>query len=74
VGFHLKLLKYQFNAKHNKSVSCVVTLEGIMIELDHIKMVTGRPIPANYCDIQVFLSFANFIVGLSRNFQRSLSS
>jgi hypothetical protein len=57
---YLKFSKCEFNAKRIGFVGFIVTPEGVDIEPDHTKAITEWPMPASYCDIEVFLDFAKF--------------
>jgi hypothetical protein len=60
VGLFLKLSKCEFEMQLISFVRFIVTLKGIETKPDRVCTIAEWPEPTYHCDIQVFLSFANF--------------
>jgi hypothetical protein len=69
-GLYLKLSKCEFNEKRIGFVGFIVTPKRVEMEPVRIKTVTEWPLPKSYCNIQVFLGFANFYRRLIENFSK----
>lgn len=63
----MKVSKCECNAKRIEFVGFMVTSEGVEMEPDHITTVTKWLMPASYCNIRVFLGFANFYFQFIKN-------
>ncbi len=59
-GLYLKLSKCEFNMQRISFVSFIITQGGVEMEPDRVRTIAEWPEPKSHCDIQVFLSFANF--------------
>jgi hypothetical protein len=59
-GLYLKLSKCKFEMRRICFVGFIISPEGVEIEPDRVCKIVEWPEPTCHCDIQVFLSFANF--------------
>ncbi len=65
-GLYIRLSKCEFNAQHVSFVGFIVSPHRVEMEPDRIRTITKWPMPTSYCDIQVFLRFANILLQVYR--------
>jgi hypothetical protein len=59
-GLYVKLSKYKFDKEEIKFLKYVIGVHGVRIDDAKIRTIREWPIPKNFRDIQIFISFANF--------------
>ena len=59
-GLFVKLEKYVFGVSEISFLGSVLTIECVKMDLSQVSTIEEWPMPKSFCDIQVFLGFANF--------------
>jgi hypothetical protein len=59
-GLYAKASKCEFHSKNIEFLGFVVTPDGVVMDAERVRSISGWPTPRSYREVQVFLGFANF--------------
>jgi len=59
-NLYINLKKCRFNVKEVEFLGFIINPDRVEIDRGRVDTITQWPIPGSFCDVQVFLGFANF--------------